>query len=86
MEKITTKLGIILFGLFGLINLSHAALNDLGNGLVNDDVLDITWMQDANLVKTSCDANNALWQALIQLRWLLIVDEAKHKFVLIMEH
>jgi hypothetical protein len=30
---------------------------------VNDDVLDITWMQDANLVKTSCDADNALWQA-----------------------
>ncbi len=52
-----------MFGLFGCINVSHAALNDLGNGLVNDDTLNITWMKDANLVKTSCDANNALWQA-----------------------
>ena len=27
---------------------SHAALYDRGNGLIYDDVLDITWMQDAN--------------------------------------
>lgn len=40
-----------------------AALNDLGNGLVNDTTLNIMWLKDANLVKTSCDANNALWQA-----------------------
>ena len=57
------KLGVLLFGLMGIINVSHAALNDLGNGLVNDTTLNITWMKDANLVKTSCDANNALWQA-----------------------
>ena len=63
MHKIKGKLGVLLFGLFGLVSTSHAALNDLGNGLVNDTTLNITWMQDANLVKTSCDANNALWQA-----------------------
>ena len=43
--------------------MANAALTDLGNGLVNDTTLNITWMKDANLVKTSCDANNALWQA-----------------------
>ena len=55
--------GILLFGLLGLVTNCHAALQNLENGLVNDDTLNITWMQDANLVKTSCDANNALWQA-----------------------
>ena len=32
---------------------SHAALYDRGNGLIYDDVLDITWLQDANYAKTS---------------------------------
>jgi len=32
---------------------SHAALIDNGNGLIYDDVLDITWMQDANYAQTS---------------------------------
>lgn len=58
-----SKLGILLFGLLGLVTNSHAALQNLGNGLVNDDILNVTWMQDANLVKTSCDAENELWQA-----------------------
>ena len=42
---------------------AHAALNDLGNGLIYDISLNVTWLKDANLVKTSCDANDALWQA-----------------------
>ena len=63
MRKIKGKLGVLLFGLVGFVNISHAALNDLGNGLVNDTTLNITWMKDANLVKSSCDANDALWQA-----------------------
>ena len=32
---------------------SHAALYDRGNGLIYDDVLNITWMQDANYAYTS---------------------------------
>ncbi|MGK0270350.1 MAG: hypothetical protein ACI88H_000994, partial [Cocleimonas sp.] len=67
MRKIKGTLGILLFGLVGLASTSHAALNDLGNGLVNDDVLNITWMQDANLVGTACTATSgaemALWDA-----------------------
>ena len=30
-----------------------AALYDRGNGLIYDDVLDITWLQDANYAQTS---------------------------------
>ncbi|NNF16437.1 MAG: hypothetical protein HKN70_06795 [Gammaproteobacteria bacterium] len=30
-----------------------AALHDRGNGLIYDDVLDITWLQDANYALTS---------------------------------
>ena len=63
MRKNIVELGVALFGLLGLVNTSQAALNDLGNGLVNDTTQNITWMKDANLVKTSCDADNALWQA-----------------------
>lgn len=40
-----------------------AALLPAVNGQVYDDVLEISWLQDANFVKTSCDADNALWQA-----------------------
>ena len=39
--------------LFVVSSSSHAALYDRGNGLIYDDVLDITWMQDANYAQTS---------------------------------
>ena len=32
---------------------ANAALYDRGNGLIYDDVLDITWLQDANYAQTS---------------------------------
>jgi hypothetical protein len=32
---------------------SQSALIDRGNGLIYDDVLDVTWMQDANYMVTS---------------------------------
>jgi len=43
---------------------SHAALYDRGNGLIYDDVLNITWMQDANYAQTSgYDANGRMeWE------------------------
>ena len=44
---------LVLVGL-SLITLSaNAALYDRGNGLIYDDVLDITWLQDANYAQTS---------------------------------
>ena len=43
---------------------SHAALYDRGNGLIYDDVLDITWMQDANYAQTSgFDADGLMYWA-----------------------
>lgn len=38
---------------FGLLGVSNAALINKGGGLIYDDVLDITWLQDANYAKTS---------------------------------
>ena len=32
---------------------AHAALIDRGGGLIYDDVLNVTWLQDANYAKTS---------------------------------
>ena len=47
------KQSLALVGL-SLITLSaNAALYDRGNGLIYDDVLDITWLQDANYAQTS---------------------------------
>lgn len=33
-------------------SLSEAALTDMGGGLIYDDVLDVTWLQDANYART----------------------------------
>ena len=41
-------------GLFAVTGtMAQAALFDRGNGMIYDDVLDITWLQDANYAKTS---------------------------------
>lgn len=43
----------------GFISVSEAALYDRGNGLIYDDVLNVTWLQDTNLFKAQAtnDAN-----------------------------
>lgn len=41
---------LFLFGAFGVAN---ATLWDRGNGLIYDDVLDVTWLQDANFGASS---------------------------------
>ena len=47
MNKILTLVGLTL-------SLSaNAALYDRGNGMIYDDTLDITWLQDANYAQTS---------------------------------
>jgi hypothetical protein len=40
-------------GLLGLTGVAQATLHDRGGGLIYDDVLDVTWLQDANYAKTS---------------------------------
>lgn len=44
---------LALMGLSFLTLSANAALFDRGNGLIYDDVLDITWLQDANYAMTS---------------------------------
>jgi len=44
---------LIFMCLIFFTNMSHALLIDRGNGLVYDDVQDITWLQDANYSQTS---------------------------------
>lgn len=46
-------LALLAAGLLALANSAQAALIDRGNGLIYDDVLDITWLQDANYAQTS---------------------------------
>lgn len=43
----------ILFSFFVFSSMCHSALIDRGNGMIYDDVLDVTWLQDANHIVTS---------------------------------
>ncbi len=44
---------LVMVALFAFSSVSFATLWDRGNGLIYDDVLDITWLQDANYAGTS---------------------------------
>tara|TARA_R110002072_G_scaffold302988_1_gene490740 strand:+ start:1626 stop:2333 length:708 start_codon:yes stop_codon:yes gene_type:complete len=55
------RTGLVIVGLTFSLS-SNAALYDRGNGMIYDDVLDITWLQDANYAKTSGDdVDGMLW-------------------------
>jgi len=62
MKKVTTFLAMCVFLSSGL---TQAALIDRGNGLIYDNVLNITWLQDANYARTSgYDADGTMtWEA-----------------------
>jgi hypothetical protein len=47
---------LALMGVMGLIGAAEGALGPVINGQVYDDVQGISWLQDANLFKTLCDA------------------------------
>ena len=57
-------IGALCTVLFPLLpTLSHAALIDRGGGLIYDDVLDITWLQDTNFALTNGDNDGKMgWQ------------------------
>ena len=46
-------IGMMLVGVFLFSGMAYATLWDRGGGLIYDDVLDITWLQDANYAFTS---------------------------------
>ena len=58
---------ITIVSIFIFSGITSATLWDRGNGLIYDDVLDITWLQDANYAKTSgYDADGTMtWNASI---------------------
>ena len=59
------KKSLILFAcLLGFSVSSQAVLVDLGNGLVADTDQNITWLKDANLIGTACNASSGPYQAL----------------------
>lgn len=62
MKKLLTL--ALLAGL-GISGAAQATLTDCGGGLIYDDVLNITWLQDANYAQTSgYDANGRMeWSA-----------------------
>jgi hypothetical protein len=43
----------VMFLFFGFVGVTNATLYDRGGGLIYDDVLDTTWLQDANYAQTS---------------------------------
>jgi hypothetical protein len=47
------RTAIITLLVVGFTEISQASLVDRGNGLLYDDVLNLTWLQDANYAKTS---------------------------------
>lgn len=52
LEKLLGALGAVVFTLpFSMT--SDAALIDRGGGLIYDDILNVTWLQDINYAKTS---------------------------------
>jgi hypothetical protein len=46
-------LNILTVLIISLSGVAQATLVDRGNGMIYDDVLDVTWLQDANYAKTS---------------------------------
>ena len=48
-----TRATLILLAGISLSGAAQAALFDRGGGLIYDDVLNVTWLQDANYAKTS---------------------------------
>ncbi len=60
MRNRRTKLCILFFSLLILSNTSYAELNVVNTGLVNDTILKVTWMKDANLFNTLCKANSPI--------------------------
>ncbi len=52
MQKLLGFLFVLVL-VFGIVGNVNAALINRGGGLIYDDVLDITWLQDANYANTS---------------------------------
>lgn len=52
---------VTTLALLSVAGVAQAALTVQSNGTVFDDVLGVSWDQDANAVKTLCDAGDPIW-------------------------
>jgi hypothetical protein len=57
-----SKLACLIYAIFASLLTAgvHAELINRGNGLIADTVLGITWMQDASLFETLCEASDPI--------------------------
>jgi len=61
---LNATLSVILFSVSCLINVANAGLIDRGNGMIYDNVKNITWLQDASLAGRSMNWSNSMaWAA-----------------------
>jgi hypothetical protein len=62
--KYSTGFLCVMVLVFGVVGLANATLHDRGAGLIYDDVLDITWVQDANHAGGNMTwSNSTTWAA-----------------------
>ena len=59
IKKLLVLLCVMLF-LFGITGIANATLHNRGGGLIYDDVLEITWLQDANYAGTTMNWDDAV--------------------------
>ena len=63
------KKSLLLFAAISLTQTASAALYDRDNVMIYDDVLDITWLQDANYAQISgYDPDSKMTRTLIFIR------------------
>ena len=67
MKKVISLLSLLLA--LAIAENSEAALYDRGNGMIYDNVLKITWLQDANYAMTSGYDNDGLMDWNKALSW-----------------
>ncbi|MCU7854385.1 MAG: DUF1566 domain-containing protein, partial [Candidatus Thiodiazotropha sp. (ex Lucinoma borealis)] len=70
MKKQMTNILCVLFISLGYASVANATLIDRGAGLIYDDVLDVTWMQDASYAMTSGSAPYARLSWLDSVNWV----------------
>ncbi len=63
------KLSVSIALIFGFSTVSHATLIDRGGGLIYDDDLDITWIQDAHYCETSGYDTNGMMTWADAMTW-----------------
>ncbi len=49
MNRNKISIALAISAMLGMAPVSHAELHDRGGGLIYDDILDVTWIQDTNL-------------------------------------